>query len=151
MREEKYNDTMIEEGLKPFAIILVLVGCIYFVPMLIPFNELPFEGRLWIFREDMNGDGRVTIRDIWALGSWLFFYPGDLLIYFVYHHMPQVAADLRSFADFFEVQPLWYGGLFSFILSIVGWPIACLLIYLSYSALLSSGRIYWYLLKRIRK
>jgi hypothetical protein len=36
--------------------------------------------RSWQFVADMNGNGAVTIRDVWPWMNWLFFLPGDWLI-----------------------------------------------------------------------
>ncbi len=74
-------------------------------------------GRLWQFIWDMNQDGIVTFRDIpdWAL--WLFYYPGDLLVYLILSS-PETARFLEmSFYD--------YGGRSSLVLSAAAWLLVC--------------------------
>jgi hypothetical protein len=34
----------------------------------------------WKIAWDMNGDGMVTISDVWLWLKWIFFAPGDLLL-----------------------------------------------------------------------
>lgn len=80
------------------------------------------DGRQWDFRTDMNGDGRLTIRDVTAITGWLFFYPGDFAIYCLRTY-------LKGFSEFFEITPNWYGKLLSFLVSLVGWPIVAFLLY----------------------
>lgn len=63
-----------------------------------------FDGRQWDFRTDMNGDGHLTIRDVTAITRWLFFYPGDLTIYYGVRTCP------KDFSEFFEITPSWCGG-----------------------------------------
>jgi hypothetical protein len=68
----------------------------------------------WVFVADMNGDGQVTITDVWMWGSWILFAPGDLLLLIIMLKLPNVAT-------FLEMTPkLVYGG-WSFILSIIIW------------------------------
>jgi hypothetical protein len=75
-----------------------------------------YEWRLWRFIADMNGDGFVTITDVWMWLKWLYFYPGDGLLYLVEKVLPGVA-------NFFEVSALTYGGGFSGIFSFFVWLI----------------------------
>lgn len=42
-----------------------------------------FARRSWEFVADMNGDGAVTIRDVWPWLQWLYFLPGDAIIAWV--------------------------------------------------------------------
>ena len=63
--------------------------------------------RQWLFVSNMNGDGIFTISDVGAWIGWLFFYPGDLVIYGI--------LSIEQLARFFEVTPAHYGGLFSFL------------------------------------
>jgi hypothetical protein len=35
--------------------------------------------RIWQFAADMNGDGVVTISDVWLWFKWLYFYPAPNL------------------------------------------------------------------------
>ena len=55
------------------------------------------DGRQWGFQTDMNGDGRLTVRDVTAIMHWMFFYPGDLVIY-------GVRTYLYGLAAFFEMK-----------------------------------------------
>ena len=80
------------------------------------------DGRQWGFHTDMNGDGRLTIRDAAAIVHWIYFYPGDLVIC-------GVRTYLYNFAAFFEITSDWYGGVVSFLLSIIGWPLVAFSIY----------------------
>jgi hypothetical protein len=76
-------------------------------------EELPM--RLWEFREDMNGDGAVTISDVALWLKWIFFYPGDLI----------VAGLIGTPAgNFLELRPSDFGGGWSFTLSLVSWLLA---------------------------
>jgi hypothetical protein len=78
--------------------------------------------RLWAWVPDMNGDGRVTVRDAWPWAKWLFLYPGDLAIYAMLERVPAAAR-------FLELGPSSYGGALAVALSIVAWtiPLALLL------------------------
>ena len=73
----------------------------------------------WSFLLDMNRDGVFTISDIWVWVSFVFFAPGDGLIYLVLNSFPDVGTFLEySVAD--------YGGISSGIISFVVW--LCLII-----------------------
>ncbi len=61
----------------------------------------------------MNGDGIVTITDVWAWIGWLFYYPGDIAIYGM--------LKVEGFARFFELTPAYYGGVLSFFISFAFW------------------------------
>lgn len=91
--------------------------------------------RLWRFVGDMNFDGVVTISDIWAWFKWLYFYPGDGLIYLIIYFTPNLAT-------FLEIDYRNYGGIFSGLISFVIWVILFSFIGLAFSILdtLSSGR-----------
>ena len=137
--EEPHDDTLKSMAIM-FALLIIIFGGYSLVP---PLDLDSSEGRIWTFRDDMNGDGRITIRDAWAIATSLLFYPGDLAIYYVYHHLPKLALALRAIAEFFEVHPIWYGGVFSFFLSLIAWPAICLSIYgLSYFAASLPGVLY---------
>ncbi|MEE8077264.1 MAG: hypothetical protein V3T60_16780 [Candidatus Binatia bacterium] len=69
--------------------------------------------RQWTWTSDMTGDGIVTIRDVWAWTLWLFFYPGDLAIYYM--------LSAERFAQFFELTPAHYGEAVSGTISVVVW------------------------------
>lgn len=70
--------------------------------------------RQWEFVSDMNGDGFVTISDVWAWVGWLFFYPGDYIIYRILRDSPELAR-------FLEITPANYGGVLSLFLSFLSW------------------------------
>ena len=80
------------------------------------------DGRQWGFLTDMNGDGRLTVRDVKAIAHWMFFYPGDLVIY-------GVRTYLQGLAAFFGISAKSYGGMVSLLLSIIGWPLVTFLAY----------------------
>ncbi|HZD12292.1 MAG TPA: hypothetical protein VE177_02075, partial [Candidatus Binatus sp.] len=80
------------------------------------------DGRQWGFLTDMNGDGRLTVRDVKAIAHWMFFYPGDLVIY-------GVRTYLQGLAAFFGISAKSYGGMVSLLLSIIGWPLVTFLVY----------------------
>ena len=58
--------------------------------------------RMWAFVADMNGDGVVTISDVWLWFEWLYFYPGDGVVWVVGTALPAAAR-------FLEVTPASYG------------------------------------------
>ena len=70
--------------------------------------------RLWEFRADMNFDNMVTISDYWLWFKWLYFYPGDILLFNLVNTAP-------SFASFFELSVLDLSGGFSGVMSFVFW------------------------------
>ena len=78
--------------------------------------------RQWLFISNMNGDGIFTISDVGAWIGWLFFYPGDLVIYGILF--------FGQLARFFEVTPAHYGGLFSFLFGLAIWPIPLLVLFI---------------------
>ena len=69
-----------------------------------------YKERIWAFVTDMNFDGAVTISDISLWFKWLFFLPGDGLIYFIMNSAPDLAR-------FFELSNSNYGGIFSGVFS----------------------------------
>ena len=70
--------------------------------------------RLWEFRADMNFDNMVTISDYWLWFKWLYFYPGDILLFNLVNTAP-------SFASFFELSVLDLSGGLSGVMSFVFW------------------------------
>ena len=70
--------------------------------------------RLWSFVADMNFNGSVTISDVWLWTKWLYFYPGDGLVYLLLNKAPQISS-------FFEMTLSSYGGVFSGIVSFIIW------------------------------
>jgi len=90
--------------------------------------------RQWKFVYDMNGDGLITISDVWAWVGWLFYYPGDLVIYWTLS-VEELAHRIKQFSTFFEVLPPSHGGWVSMLISLVFWL----------SVLLASGKVLdWY-------
>lgn len=69
----------------------------------------------WIFYKDANFDGAITISDVWLWIKWLYFAPGDLIIYLV-----SQSSGLRAF---FELSEESYGNWFS---AMVGVPFAAI-------------------------
>lgn len=47
---------------------------------LAPMSNSWLTHRSWQFVADMNGDGAVTIRDVWPWLKWLYFLPGDAVL-----------------------------------------------------------------------
>jgi hypothetical protein len=77
--------------------------------------------REWSFVADMNGDGIVTVSDVWLWVKWLFFYPGDLLLQLIMSYTP-------ALATFFELAPSSFGGWGSGSISIFAWFVILLAI-----------------------
>lgn len=69
----------------------------------------------WRWAQDLNGDGRITISEVWAWLGWLYYYPGDAMVN-VYNGFLQ--SDL---AKFFEMTPGFYGGRLSWWTSLAVW------------------------------
>ncbi len=65
----------------------------------------------FVFGFDMNGDGVVSISDIWLWIKWVFFAPGDFIIIIIMNWAPKVAA-------FFEFTMM---GVASGIISLLMW------------------------------
>jgi len=78
--------------------------------------------RQWDWIADINGDGLITISDTWKWISWLYYYPGDYLIKFL-------STNKSSFATFFEISPVDYGGTFSFLVSAIVWGFSLLMVF----------------------
>lgn len=55
--------------------------------------KTPWEAR-WYFAADANGDGAVTISDVWEWVLYVFFAPGDLLLLWI-----MGAPDLARFLE----------------------------------------------------
>ena len=69
----------------------------------------------WRWAQDLNGDGRITISEVWAWLGWLYYYAGDASVN-VYNGFLQ--SDL---AKFFEMTPAYYGGQLSWWVSLAAW------------------------------
>lgn len=70
--------------------------------------------RIWSFVADMNGDGAVTISDVWLWFKWLYFYPGDGFLFATEKWAPKLA-------QFFELSVATYSGGFSGVMSFFVW------------------------------
>ena len=71
--------------------------------------------RQWEWRDDINGDGKVTISDVDGWIKWIFYYPGDWLIYSLLND------GKGKTAEFFELTPSSYGGWGSLGVSLMLW------------------------------
>jgi hypothetical protein len=70
--------------------------------------------RQWTFVADMNHSGAVTISDVWLWFKWLYFYPGDGVVYFLIHQATDIGV-------FLEITSSSYGGILSGIISSLVW------------------------------
>ena len=68
--------------------------------------------RLWSFFADMNGDGVVTITDVWLWFKWLYFMPGDFLV---------AVVGPTALGRFLELTTSSYGSFGSGFLSFILW------------------------------
>jgi len=83
--------------------------------------------RQWELVSDMNGDGFITISDVWAWVGWVFYYPGDIAIYSM-NSIREGALLLNNYARFFETTPPQYGGWVSFFISLAAWGFLSLMV-----------------------
>ena len=74
----------------------------------------------WVIAMDMNCDGAVTISDVALWVSWLFYVPGDGLLWLLMQHPDAVI--------FLELTPSVYFGWVSAIASAVGWLIVVIVL-----------------------
>ena len=74
--------------------------------------EMIAEGR-WRFAKDMNCDGLFTISDVFLWIEWLFFLPGDGLLWWLMQN--------EGLATFFELTPAAYSGWTSGVFSVIAW------------------------------
>jgi hypothetical protein len=68
--------------------------------------------RQWEFVADMNRDGSITISDVWLWFTWLYFYPGDLIIRTLGN---------SAIGRFFELSATSFGGFWSGAISFLCW------------------------------
>jgi hypothetical protein len=68
----------------------------------------------WHFVADMNGDGQVTISDVWLWAQWAFDAPGDCFLLVIMLKM-------QPTATFLEITPQMLSGGWSFFISLVCW------------------------------
>jgi hypothetical protein len=78
-------------------------------------------GTWYLSSLDITGDGSVTVADLWAWTVYLFFLPGDTLLFLLVEYAPDVAS-------FFAVGPDSDGGSLSMVLSITAWLIIFIVI-----------------------
>src|SRR5262245_24471609 len=71
----------------------------------------------WRFVWDINGDGTVTISDVYLWLSWVFFAPGYLVLLLMMQTLPTVAL-------FLELTPNSLSGTLSGVLSAIAWLFA---------------------------
>ena len=88
--------------------------------------------RQWEFIADMNSSGTVTISDFWMWIKWLYFWPGDALIFLTMQKAPDVAA-------FFELSAAGFGGALSLFLSFALWIAGLVLFILSWRLMDRTG------------
>src|SRR5262245_37854027 len=79
--------------------------------------------RQWSFVADMTGNGTVTVSDLWLWIEWLYFLPGDGLIYLVMRYLP-------ALARFLELVPARFGGPLSLFISFGLWIVVVILLFL---------------------
>lgn len=72
--------------------------------------------RQWHFVADMDKSGLTTISDVWLWIFWLYYYPGDLIIYFIINKLPAIA-------QFFEITARSYSSFLSGFFSGIVWLI----------------------------
>lgn len=82
--------------------------------------------RQWKFVADMTGNGTVTVSDFWLWIKWLYFWPGDGLIYLAITKVPRLAR-------FFELSASKFSGPLSLFLSFGLWIVAVLLLFLAWN------------------
>jgi len=81
--------------------------------------------RQWKFVADMNRSGTVTVSDVWLWIEWLYFWPGDGLIYLAITKAP-------GLAKFFELSAGKFSGPLSLFLSFGLWIVAVVLLFLAW-------------------
>jgi hypothetical protein len=67
----------------------------------------------WHFAADMNGDGIFTISDVWLMVKYVYFAPGDLVIF---AHLSD-----RELPTLFELDASWLYGWTSGVISGLVW------------------------------
>ena len=70
--------------------------------------------RQWSFTPDMDANQLITISDVWLWLKWLYFFPGDGLVYII-------LVEFQSVASFFEMNGSSFGGPFSGFVSFFLW------------------------------
>lgn len=72
--------------------------------------------RDWSFVADMDRNGIVTISDAWLWVKWLFFWPGDAMLYLLMNSAP-------GLAQFLELSYFDYHGFLAGVLSFITWTL----------------------------
>jgi hypothetical protein len=67
----------------------------------------------------MNQSGSITISDFWLWCKWIYFYPGDLIVYYLMN-------GASSVGQFFDISYASYGGVLSNFVSFCCWLIIIL-------------------------
>lgn len=99
-------------------------------------------GAAWAsFSMDMNGDGQVTLTDVWLWLVQIFFLPGDGLLWVLLTYLP-------GLARFLELGTGSYGGMFSAIASVAIWMFGIVMIGALFSLVLDFDRA---LTERLRR
>jgi len=88
--------------------------------------------RQWEFVADMNRSGVVTVSDVWLWVKWLYFWPGDGLIYLAVTQAPDLA-------KFFELSASKFGGPLSLFLSFPVWILFLVLCFLAWHMMKRTG------------
>ena len=88
--------------------------------------------RQWKFVADMNRSETVTVSDVWLWIEWLYFWPGDGLIYLAITKAPVLA-------KFFELSAGKFSGPLSLFLSFGLWIVAVVLLFLVWNFIGSMG------------
>lgn len=89
--------------------------------------------RQWEFVADMSQNGLVTVSDLWLWIKWLYFWPGDGLIYLAILKTPAIA-------EFFELSAAKYGGPLSLFLSFPMWILALVVFIVTWNLMIRLGR-----------
>jgi hypothetical protein len=89
--------------------------------------------RQWEFIADMNLSGTVTVSDVWLWVKWLYFWPGDGLIYLAITRAPDLA-------KFFELSASKFGGPLSLFMSFPVWVAFLILMFLTWNMMNRLGR-----------
>ena len=88
--------------------------------------------RRWEFVADMTGNGTVTVSDFWLWIEWLYFWPGDYLIWLVIRYLPAVAS-------FLELNPGKYSGPLSLFISFGLWIVFLVLVVVTWQLMDKTG------------
>ncbi|HVY07990.1 MAG TPA: hypothetical protein VHB46_18585 [Burkholderiales bacterium] len=88
--------------------------------------------RQWEFVADMNHSGDITISDVWLWIKWIYFWPGDALIYVLLQKAPELAA-------FLELSTKQFGGPLSLFLSFALWVLFVVLFILTWRLMDRTG------------